>query len=68
VGRTRDASDLYRHLAEGPDVASHGLYNYQAARLLVELGEAELARRYLARAHELMKDDDLAARLDELER
>lgn len=65
-GRLRQACDLYRHLAEGADGSNLGLYSYHSARLLRELGEDEAAMRYLARARELVTDDELLAKLDEL--
>jgi len=65
-GRVREACDLYRHLAEGNDGDNLGLYSYHSARLLLELGEGELATRYLARARELVTDEELSGKLDEL--
>lgn len=66
-GSKREACDLYRHLAEGADADNLGAYSYQSARLLVELGEHELARRYIARARELAPDRELLEKLDALE-
>jgi len=65
-GRRRDACDLFRHLAEGQDAANHGEYCFHAARLLVAMGEHDVASRYVARARELLKDAELLGRLDEL--
>ncbi len=66
-GRLREASDLYRHLANGPDPAGHLLYNFEAARLLAAQDENELARSYLARARELVSGDtSLVAAIDDL--
>jgi hypothetical protein len=65
-GRVREACDLYRHLAEGTDADNLGLYSYHSARLLVELGEGELAMRYQARARELVADEELSRKIDEL--
>lgn len=65
-GKLRDACDLWRHLAEGEDADNLGRYSYEAARLLVELGEHELAHRYAARAREL-GGEGLLEKLDELE-
>lgn len=59
------ASDLYRHLAQGYDVANHFAYNLEAARLLGAGGaEPALVERYLTRAAELVRD---AADLERLE-
>lgn len=66
-GRHQQACDLYRHLCEGPDVENLALYHHHSARLLLEMGESELARSYHARSQELVGDDeDLARRIEEL--
>jgi hypothetical protein len=65
-GRIRDACDLWRHLAEGPDADNLGRYSFESARLLDRLGQAETARRYAARAREL-GGGDVAKKLDELD-
>jgi len=65
AGDLRQASDIMRHLAEGDDTERLALYNFHAARLLMELGDGELASRHLARARELAVGE-LIDRIDEL--
>jgi tetratricopeptide (TPR) repeat protein len=52
-GNLARAADLFRALAEGSDVANHGLYHREAARLLDLLGLGEEARRMAERAEAL---------------
>lgn len=71
-GAPEKAADLYRGLATGSDHANHLTYHREAARLLLELGLEEEARRMLTRALALAEDDAEAraaieAQLAELE-
>jgi tetratricopeptide (TPR) repeat protein len=60
------AADLYRHLAAGTHAAGHFIYNLKAGGLLLDLGKADLSRRYLTRARELAGDDATRAEVDAL--
>jgi len=57
-GRLDRAADLYRALSLGSDRERHGLYHYEAGRLLHALGLGEEARRMLTRAEALTSDED----------
>jgi len=57
-GRLDRAADLYRALSQGSDRERHGLYHYEAGRLLHALGLGEEARRMLTRAEALTSDGD----------
>ena len=57
-GKLRDASDIYRHLANGYDTENLYLYNFEAARLLKAQNAAEdLVAKYLDAANALVKND-----------
>lgn len=57
-GRLDRAADLYRALSQGSDRDQHGLYHYEAARLLHALGLQDEARRMLTRAEGLLEEGD----------
>ncbi len=57
-GRLDRAADMYRALSQGSDRDRHGLYHYEAGRLLLELGLGDEARRMLTRAAALATDQD----------
>jgi tetratricopeptide (TPR) repeat protein len=64
-GRLERAADMYRALSAGSDRARHGLYHYEAGRLLLSLGLDDEARRMLTRAEALGSeaDPELAERI-----
>ncbi len=73
AGEPEKAADLYRGLANGSDRDNHLAYHREAARVLIELGLDEEARRMLTRALALAESDASAAatieaQLAELER
>jgi tetratricopeptide (TPR) repeat protein len=57
-GRLDRAADMYRALSEGSDRERHGLYHYEAGRLLLSLGLDDEARRMLTRAEALGSEGD----------
>ncbi len=57
-GRLERAADLYRTLTQGSDREHHPHYYGEAARILVELGLVDEARRMLQRASALCEDDE----------
>lgn len=59
-GRLDRAADMYRTLSEGSDRERHGLYHYEAGRLLSSLGLDDEARRMLTRAEALSSKADPA--------
>lgn len=61
AGELEKAADLYRGLANGSDRENHLTYHREAARLLLELGLDEEARRMLTRALALAESDPSAA-------
>ena len=72
AGELEKAADLYRTLSQGSDAQNHLSYHQETARLLLELGLEEEARRMLTRALALAADDEEAleqieAQLSELE-
>lgn len=67
-GKIREASDIYRHLAQGYDTKNYFEYNIQSARLLSILkAEVDLVRQYLACAEEFVKTPEQEARILELQ-
>lgn len=71
-GRLEKAADLWRGLASGGDKANHLVYHRETARLVLELGLEDEARRMLTRALALAEDDaaqkaEIEAQLAELE-
>ena len=71
-GRFERAADLYRLLSRGSDAARRPVYCSEAARLLVECGLPDEARKMLRQAISLVADDadakaSLEARLASLE-
>jgi tetratricopeptide (TPR) repeat protein len=69
VGKEHEACDLYRNLSTVGERENLGLYNYEAARLMMKLSfkKSEIAP-YLLRAREHAADGDLRKKIDELER
>lgn len=65
-GDPERAADIFRHLANGSDVAHHFQYHRDAARLLKAAGKGDLARKHLVKARELAPDDAGRAAVDEL--
>ena len=57
-GRLERAADLYRALSQGSNKEQHGVYHYEAGRLLHALGLSDEARRMLTRAKALTSEDD----------
>ncbi|MCA9609664.1 MAG: tetratricopeptide repeat protein [Myxococcales bacterium] len=56
-GELNKAADIFRTLSMGTDTDNHLTYHREAARLLLELGLEDEARRMLTRALALCEDD-----------
>jgi tetratricopeptide (TPR) repeat protein len=57
-GRIERAADMFRALSQGSDRENHGLYHYEAGRLLRALDLVEESRRMLTRAEALLSKDE----------
>ncbi|MBN2715607.1 MAG: tetratricopeptide repeat protein [Deltaproteobacteria bacterium] len=68
-GKLKDASDIYRHLANGYDTENLYLYNLEAARLLLaQNADTELMVQYLDAAGVLARTEEQRNAVDGLRR